>query len=104
MADPAEEADVPADVNVERKIEVLQGDIPEGLQKKAIDRASIMMGKTKIEKDIATDMKKHFDETVGGTWHCVTGRCFGCSVTHATEWIFFFKCDNLYVLLFRSQE
>ncbi len=41
------------------------------------------MDKYDIEKDIATDVKKHFDEECEGSWHCVvssarsktSGRC-----------------------------
>lgn len=29
------------------------------------------MDKYDIEKDIATDVKKHFDEECEGSWHCV---------------------------------
>ena len=55
-----------------------------------------------IEKDVATVVKKKFDETYGGTWHCVVGRNFGCSVTHQTKYLLFFQIDEIYVLLFCS--
>jgi len=32
-----------------------------------------------------------FDKTYGGTWHCIVGRNFGCSVTHETKYLVFFK-------------
>lgn len=32
------------------------------------------MDKYDIEKDIATDIKKHFDEECEGSWHCVVGQ------------------------------
>lgn len=33
-----------------------------------------------------------------------SGRSFGCSVTHETKHLFFFKCDQMFVLLFCSPE
>ena len=40
----------------------------------------------KIDKDVATTLKKKFDthDTFGGTWHCIVGKNFGCSITHET--------------------
>jgi len=32
-----------------------------------------------------------FDKAYGGTWHCIVGRNFGCSVTHETKYLVFFK-------------
>lgn len=34
------------------------------------------MDKYDIEKDIATDVKKHFDEECEGSWHCVVRNVF----------------------------
>merc|ERR1719230_370632 len=49
-------------------------------------------------------MKKAFDEKFQGTWHCVVGKCFGCSITHETRYLLFFKCEDNHVLLFQSTE
>ncbi|CAM9732629.1 unnamed protein product [Ascophyllum nodosum] len=78
--------------------------MPVDLQEKARRRVCLAMDKNAVEKDIATDVKKHFEEDCAGSWHCVAGRSFGCSVTHETKHIFFFKCDHIYVLLFCSPE
>lgn len=53
------------------QIEVLIAEIPEDLQQKAKRRVCLAMDKYDIEKDIATDVKKHFDEECEGSWHCV---------------------------------
>ncbi|KAG5175910.1 dynein light chain 2 [Tribonema minus] len=66
-------------------------DIPEALQKKAIERVVEVLQRVAVAKDIASDMKKHFDQECGGTWHCVVGRSFGCSVTHETKYLLFFR-------------
>ncbi|CAB1099662.1 unnamed protein product [Ectocarpus sp. CCAP 1310/34] len=104
MADDEQAASEAQESATERKIEVLIAEIPEELQQKAKRRVCLAMDKYDIEKDIATDVKKHFDEECEGSWHCVSGRSFGCSVTHETKHLFFFKCDQMYVLLFCSPE
>ncbi|KAJ0407149.1 hypothetical protein P43SY_001107 [Pythium insidiosum] len=57
-----------------------------------------------IEKDIATDMKKFFDQKYGPTWHCIVGKAFGCSVAYDTQFLLFFRADQHYVLVFKSAE
>ncbi|RLN70832.1 hypothetical protein BBJ28_00015602 [Nothophytophthora sp. Chile5] len=57
-----------------------------------------------IEKDIATDMKKYFDQKYGQTWHCIVGKGFGCSIAYDTQFLLFFRADQHHVLLFKSTE
>lgn len=58
------------------QIEILIAEIPEDLQQKAKRRVCLAMDKYDIEKDIATDVKKHFDEECEGSWHCVVRNIF----------------------------
>jgi dynein light chain LC8-type len=37
------------------------------------------------EREIASKIKKHFDETYGPIWHCVVGKSFGAFGTHETK-------------------
>merc|ERR1712216_312486 len=71
---------------------------------KANDQVNEAMDIHTIEKDIATHAKMYFDKEYGGTWHCVVGRNFSCSVTHETKYLVFFQVDQLYVLLFCSDD
>uniref|UniRef100_A0A7S2RLM3 Dynein light chain n=1 Tax=Rhizochromulina marina TaxID=1034831 RepID=A0A7S2RLM3_9STRA len=87
-----------------RKETIHQMDIPEEMCRKAIGKANEAMDQHTIEKDIATAIKTSFDKDYGGTWHCVAGRSFGCSVTHETKYLVFFQLDQTYVLLFCSDE
>jgi dynein light chain LC8-type len=57
-----------------------------------------------LEQDMATFVKKKCDEEFGGTWHCVVGRNFGCSITHDTKYVLFIQIDQMHVLLFKSLE
>ena len=99
-------ADVEEEIEREvRPIEVLKAQISEEHQafaKEMINEAC--SASSKIEKDIATKMKKGFDEKFGGTWHCVVGASYGCSVTHETKYLFFFKFDGHHVLIFQSAD
>ena len=57
-----------------------------------------------FSQDIAAYIKKKSDEELGGTWHCIVGRNFGCSITHDTLFVFFVQVDQMHVLLFKSFE
>ena len=74
------------------------------MAEKANEAVNKAMDTKTIEKDIATDVKMDFDKEYGGTGHCVVGRNFGCSVTHETKYLIFFQVDQIYVLLFCSDE
>ena len=87
-----------------RAVKVHKADIPEALQAKAVLRVNEGMEKFTIEKDLATYVKKKFDEEFGGTWHVVCGRNFGCSITHDTKFVLFMQIDLLHVMLFKSLE
>lgn len=55
-------------------------------------------------QDVATYVKKKCDEQLSGTWHCVVGRNFGCSITHDTKYVLFLQIDQLHALVFKSLE
>jgi dynein light chain LC8-type len=55
-------------------------------------------------QDMATFVKKKCDEEFGGTWHCVIGRNFGCSITHDTKFVLFVQLDLMHALIFKSHE
>jgi dynein light chain LC8-type len=57
-----------------------------------------------ITQDMATFVKKKCDEEFGGTWHCVIGRNFGCSITHDTKFVLFVQLDLMHALIFKSHE
>jgi dynein light chain LC8-type len=92
-----------ADDGPTRKVVLLATDMSAAQQAQVIAAASEGMTQHKIEKDIATFVKKKFDEG-GGTWHCVVGKDFGCSICHECLSSMFFTIDGQYVLLFKSQE
>lgn len=90
----------------EPKITVLRLELPTALKDEAVARlVEFLRGSPgAIEKDMATDLKKHFDQKHGQTWHCIVGKRFGCSVAYDTQFLLFFQADQHYVLLFKSVE
>ena len=110
--------------NKGRQIKIHKAQIPSNMSDKAIALINDALDKFQIEKviilsyiitvhiliflfkikDMATFVKKKCDEDFGGTWHCVIGRNFGCSITHDTKFVLFFQVDLMHILLFRSIE
>jgi dynein light chain LC8-type len=89
---------------ITRKVNMKLVEIPESMKNKCVTAIDAALDKHTIEKDVATAVKKKFDDEHGGTWHCVVGRNFGCSVTHQTKFLLFFEIDEMSVLLFCSDE
>jgi dynein light chain LC8-type len=85
-----------------RQIKILELRLTEKMALHAADTLDRAMDKLTVEKDLAQETKLKFDKTYGGTWHCVVGRNFACSVTHETKFLVFFKVDHLNCLLFCS--
>lgn len=90
----------------EPKVTVLRLELPTALKDEAVARLLeyVRGSPGAIEKDIATDLKKHFDHKHGQTWHCIVGKRFGCSVAYDTQFLLFFQAEQHYVLLFKSVE
>ena len=71
---------------------------------KVLSFSSILRFGDQSSQDIAAYIKKKSDEEFGGTWHCIVGRNFGCSITHDTLFVFFVQVDQVHVLLFKAFE
>ena len=84
----------------------IESDMKDALKAHVFEVARDAVGAHNIDKDIATSLKKKLDahETYGGTWHCIVGKNFGCSVCHETECSVFFEIGGTYFLLFKSKD
>ena len=91
----------PAEYNFPKPT-VLHADMPQDMQDYAFQKSFESFSAHKIEKDQAATVKRAFEEKFGGTWHCVIGKSFGCSVANETGFIVFFKMERANVLLFQS--
>merc|ERR1712100_753818 len=96
-------AEEKVNVGVPREIE---SDMPDALKFAVFEAASAAIAENKIDKDVATTLKKKFDahETYGGTWHCIVGKNFGCSITPETQYSMFFEIRGTHFLLFKSKD
>ncbi|KAJ1415007.1 neuronal nitric oxidse synthase protein inhibitor [Ochromonadaceae sp. CCMP2298] len=98
-------ADVAAPPKVSnRKVKVRNSNIPQETTTKIIANVDEAMDKFTLEKDVATHVKKKCDELLSGTWHCIVGRNFGCSITHDTKYVLFLQVGQMHVLVFKSLE
>ena len=55
-----------------------------------------------LHNTVARVLKKEFDASYGGVWHCVVGKNFGSFVVHDTGGFVYFYLGPVAVLLFRS--
>mmetsp|Transcript_7618 Transcript_7618/g.25065 ORF Transcript_7618/g.25065 Transcript_7618/m.25065 type:complete len:126 (+) Transcript_7618:62-439(+) len=104
MADAEEGEQKQEKKEATRKVNLHRVEIPEDMKDDAILYADTAMDKHSIEKDVATDVKKFFDQKYGGTWHCVVGANYGTSITHQTKYLMFFQLDQAHILLFCSDK
>lgn len=76
-------------------------DLPEEIQTKVFDLAQQSLT-YKVEKDIATFLKKELDQLYGPTWHVIVGKSFGSYVTHEQGFFSYFYIGELAFLIFKS--
>ncbi|KAG7128342.1 Dynein light chain like protein [Verticillium longisporum] len=100
MADKGS-AEAPREAKLEAQIK--SADMTDDMQQEVIEVAQEAMGRFTIEKDIAQQIKKTFDERKGPTWHCIVGRNFGSFVTHETKHFIYFYLGHCAILLFKTQ-
>lgn len=75
--------------------------MPEEIQVKIFELADQSLS-YKIEKDIATYLKKELDQQYGATWHVIVGKSFGSYVTHEQGFFIYFYIGELAFLIFKS--
>jgi len=72
------------------------------MQKEAVDAAVVARAQSSLEKDIAKDIRLHFNKKYGAQWHCIVGRDFSSSISHEPKTFIFFQLGSLLVLLFKA--
>lgn len=76
----------------------------EETQQKIIPAIQQGLIKSTIEKDIAQAIKLSVDSLLGGSWQCIVGKDFTCSVTYETKEMLLVSFGKLNILLFKSYE
>ncbi|CAM8877738.1 hypothetical protein QQ045_020267 [Rhodiola kirilowii] len=102
LAMPKQPLEIAKSVASGNKVVIKSADMPEEMQKEAVDVAIAAFEQNSVEKDVAEWIKKEFDKKHGPTWHCIVGRNFGSYVTHETNHFVYFYLDQKAVLLFKS--
>ncbi|KAI9297204.1 dynein light chain 1 [Neoconidiobolus thromboides FSU 785] len=77
-------------------------DMSEDMQEEVFFFAAEALEKNNVERDVATYIKRHFDQKYGPHWHCIVGRSFGSSVTHETKCFIYFYIGLTAILLYRT--
>jgi len=90
------------DLVEEDSLVIKHADMSKEMQDEAVKLAREVMKETKVEKDIASAIKKRFDTNHQPYWHCIVGRNFGSYVTHESKHFLYFYIGHVAVLLFKS--
>ena len=77
-------------------------DMTKEMEDEVIKCAEFAMEKCNSCKEIASYIKKNFENTYNGAWHCVVGRNFGAYVTHETKHYIYFYIGQMAFLLYKS--
>ncbi|XP_053376502.1 dynein light chain 2, cytoplasmic-like [Mercenaria mercenaria] len=85
----------------DKKVTMKSVEMPEEMQKAAIEFSIRAIEKYRMEKDIAACIKNEFDRKFEPTWHCVVGKKFGSLVSHDPNKFIYFNVGQTAVLLFR---
>lgn len=72
------------------------------MQTRVLEMAMDATKAYKIEKDIATYLKKELDLQYGASWHVIAGKSFGSYVTHEQGYFAYFYIGDLAFLVFKS--
>merc|ERR1711976_544363 len=83
-------------------IKVKVGDMEDEMKEEAVHIALESIKKFSIERDIAEEIKKHFDTKYQPAWHCIVGKDFGSFVTHETKSFLFVTINDLNVMLWKN--
>lgn len=74
----------------------------EEIQTRVLELAVDATSTYKVEKDIATYLKKELDLLYGASWHVIVGKSFGSYVTHELGYFAYFYIGELAFLIFKN--
>jgi dynein light chain LC8-type len=81
---------------------VKNADMSEEMQLDAISIAQKAQEVYLVEKDIASFIRREFENKYNPTWHCIVGRNFGSFITHETKHFIYFYTGQVAILLFKA--
>ncbi|QRG37312.1 dynein light chain 1, cytoplasmic [Candidozyma auris] len=77
-------------------------DLADEIQTKVFELSIDATRTYKVEKDIATYLKKELDLLYGASWHVIVGRSFGSNVTHEQGYFAYYYIGDLAFLVFKN--
>nr|CAH8826191.1 unnamed protein product [Trichobilharzia regenti] len=77
--------------------------MPEEMQEHAIKTCVKAMRMHRYDKDIASALKREFNNKYGPTWHCVVGCSYGSNVSHTEGGLMYFFLGRRSILLFKTE-
>ncbi|PSK76380.1 dynein light chain 1, cytoplasmic [Candidozyma auris] len=77
-------------------------DLADEIQTKVFELSVDATRTYKVEKDIATYLKKELDLLYGASWHVIVGRSFGSNVTHEQGYFAYYYIGDLAFLVFKN--
>ncbi|XP_077531596.1 uncharacterized protein LOC144143739 [Haemaphysalis longicornis] len=84
------------------EVKVQAADMPQEMQRAAVESASQAVKLYSTEKHVAESIKQDFDQMFQPTWHCVVGRNWGSCVTHSKQCYVRMAYRDMTILLYRS--
>ncbi|CAI2385365.1 unnamed protein product [Moneuplotes crassus] len=81
---------------------IKQVEMSEDMKDFAIKQAIEALEKATTERDVASLLKKNFEEKYESVWHCIVGRNFGAFVTHEIERYIYFYIGQKGFLIFST--
>ncbi|XP_054157058.1 uncharacterized protein LOC128955415 [Oppia nitens] len=84
------------------ELKIQAADMPQQMQRAAIQSTSHAIKVHTTEKHIAESIKQDFDQLYQPTWHCIVGRNWGSCVTHSKASYVRMLYKDLTILLYKS--
>ena len=81
---------------------IKQVEMDDDMKQFAIDQAIEALDKATTERDVASLLKKNFEEKYQSVWHCIVGRNFGGFVTHEIGHYIYFYIGQKGFLIFST--
>ncbi len=81
---------------------IKQVEMSDDMRDFAIKQANEALEKATTERDVASLLKKNFEEKYESVWHCIVGRNFGGFVTHEVDCYIYFYIGQKGFLIFST--
>ncbi|BHF70547.1 hypothetical protein SprV_0301359900 [Sparganum proliferum] len=85
-----------------RQTEIYKQDMDNDMVRFAEDTVRAAMNRSTVEQEIASYIRKAFEDRYQPTWSCVAGKSFGSEVAYVKDNFLFFNVDGMSFMIFRA--